>query len=441
MGAPVGIADPVTSIVVELVDGSSVEAVIARTGIEPTSTFEHTLTGFVADVNGEQLARLRREPSIVRTAPNLPLRLLGPTDPAPTAGLPGLDVLADTADPLGLGAVTALLESTLQAVLSLLNPPPAAPSQTITNAVRRSGALDSPTAGIDGVDERVDATIALVDTGIDRAHPDLNVVGGTNCTTDDTNAWQDDYGHGTLVGGVAAALDNGFGVVGVAPGARLLAAKAVDADGFGTTESLLCAIEWAADPAQAVDVINISLGWPGTSDQFCGVTDEDVIHSAICSAVAAGITVVAGAGNGDAAGTPLDAGTQRPASYPEVITVSGLADFDGRPGGLSGPTSCGPQEQDDHMWSSSNFGTAVDIAASAVCVVTTLPGGTYGQNSGTSLAGPAVAGGAALVIDASPTPLSPATVRGRLLTTAESGPIPGDLDQTAHEGILDVSGF
>ncbi|MDQ2965171.1 MAG: S8 family serine peptidase, partial [Chloroflexota bacterium] len=81
-------------------------------------------------------------------------------------------------------------------------------AQTMPTGVSRIGARASQTALIDGVDERVDADVAIVDTGIDASHPDLNVVGGVNCTTADRNAWTDGHGHGTHVAGTVGAIDN-----------------------------------------------------------------------------------------------------------------------------------------------------------------------------------------------------------------------------------------
>ena len=100
------------------------------------------------------------------------------------------------------------------------------PAQIIPTGVRRIGGLASPTAKIDGIDERVNADVAILDTGLDRKHPDLNVAGGADCTNErkfkpSFDDWNVDFGHGTFVGGIVGALDNAIGVVGAAPGARL----------------------------------------------------------------------------------------------------------------------------------------------------------------------------------------------------------------------------
>ena len=90
-------------------------------------------------------------------------------------------------------------------------------AQTIPTGVSRVGGQVSDVADIDGSDQRVDADVAIVDTGIAQV-PDLNVAGGYNCSSADRTAWRDRNGHGTHVAGTVAALDNSFGVVGVAPG-------------------------------------------------------------------------------------------------------------------------------------------------------------------------------------------------------------------------------
>src|SRR5262245_14898165 len=98
-------------------------------------------------------------------------------------------------------------------------------AQTVPSGVRRIGADHSATAKIDGLDERVNVDVAIIDSGIDLSHPDLNVFRSVSFV--DTSNGQDGYGHGTYVAGIVGALDNDFGVVGVAPGARLGALKVI----------------------------------------------------------------------------------------------------------------------------------------------------------------------------------------------------------------------
>ncbi len=107
-------------------------------------------------------------------------------------------------------------------------------AQTLPTGINRVDAELSPTARIDGIDERVDVDVAVLDTGIDLTHPDLNVytTGAKNCSTG-TSA-NDRNGHGTHVSGTIGALDNGLGVVGVAPGARLWPVRVLNNAGSGS---------------------------------------------------------------------------------------------------------------------------------------------------------------------------------------------------------------
>jgi subtilisin family serine protease len=320
----------------------------------------------------------------------------------------------------------------------------ATPLPTISDLSRaRIGIYASPTAAVafdDG--PGVDADIAVIDTGIDPRHPDLNVAGGHNCTTPDRDAWQDDNGHGTAVAGVAAMKDNGRGGVGVAPGARLWSVKIFDRTGAGSLESFLCGVEWVTDHATALDVANMSFGGGGTQDNACGQTDGDLMHGAICRLTQGNVTVVAAAGN-----EGFDATHLTPAAYPEVITVSAFNDTDGRPGGLGPVSPCDQITADDQLARFSNFGEAVDIAAPGICIPSSFPlflcqdgAECYGTMSGTSLSAPFVSGAAALLRARHPD-WGPVEIRGFLLASAEAGPILADEADAYHEGILSVVGY
>jgi subtilisin family serine protease len=150
-------------------------------------------------------------------------------------------------------------------------------------------------------------------------HPDLNVAGATTA-----RPGLGRRGHGTHVAGTIGALDNGIGVVGVAPGARLWAVRVLNNQGSGTWSGIICGIDWAtgkrdANGQRTIEVANMSLGGGG-ADSTCG--GSDAMHNAICTSVTAGITYVVAAGNNNA-----NANTFVPATYAEVITVSALADF------------------------------------------------------------------------------------------------------------------
>ncbi len=275
----------------------------------------------------------------------------------------------------------------------LAKPGPVQPlAQTVPTGVRR---INAPAAASTGAG----IGVAVIDTGIDLTHPDLKAnlaAQGRNCINSKKNA-NDDNGHGTHVAGTIAAVNNGSGVVGAAPQAKLFAVKVLDRNGSGSWSSVICGIDWVTANAGAlgIKVANISLGGGGGSDNNCGFTDRDVLHQAICRSVAAGVTYVVAAGNSNQ-NTSLSV----PASYDDaVITVSALADSDGNPGGTGGAT---PYGADDTFASFSNFGSAVDLGAPGVSIFSTYKGGAYATLSGTSMAAPHVSGAAALYLQSHP---------------------------------------
>lgn len=306
-------------------------------------------------------------------------------------------------------------------------------AQTTPTGIRRVLATQSPTAGIDGVDDRVDVDVAVIDTGVQLDHPDLNVYrpGAKACGLLNFNA-NDSQGHGTHVAGTIGALDNGTGVVGVAPGARIWPVRVLNALGSGSTSDVICGIDFVAANADRIEVANMSLGGAGTDRGSCGA-GRDAMHQAICTAVDAGVTFVVAAGNESA-----DAATSTPAAYDEVITVSALADFDGLPGGAGQPTC--RTDQDDTFASFSNYGADVDIIAPGVCILSTWLRGGYNTISGTSMAAPHVAGGAALYLARNPG-ASPAQVRSALVAAGSGDWDASDDPDNVKEPLLDVSTF
>lgn len=262
-------------------------------------------------------------------------------------------------------------------------------AQDVPTGIDRIFATANTNLKIDGTDERVDVDVAVVDTGIDLEHPDLNVVGGVNCarggpfSASCKPGGDDDHFHGTHVAGTVAAIDNGSGVVGVAPGARLWAVKVLDRRGSGYTSWIIAGIDWVAANADKISVANMSLGGSGFSQ---------AMYDAIQGAVNAGVAFAVAAGNSDA-----NAQDFSPAGFDNVLTVSALADFDGSPGGTGQPTC--RSDTDDTLADFSNWGSAVDIAAPGVCIKSTYPleQGSYGTISGTSMASPHAAGALALL--------------------------------------------
>lgn len=250
--------------------------------------------------------------------------------------------------------------------------------QSLPTGVNRiDGDLSSTKSG-DGKGS-VNADIAILDTGIDLNHPDLNVYKQVTFVPETSNA-NDDDGHGTAVAGVAAAKDNSQGVVGVAPGARLWAIKVLDNNGIGSSSDIIKGIDYVTEHADEIDVVNLSFG---------AVGKNDALHNAIIRSVEAGVTYAAAAGN-----EGIDASNVFPASYPEVIAVSAIVDIDGKCGGTSSiATTAG---KDDTFASFSNYGPVVDLAAPGVLVKTTTNGDSYMSFSGTSAATAHVSGAVAL---------------------------------------------
>ncbi|MCF7709168.1 MAG: S8 family serine peptidase [Verrucomicrobia bacterium] len=281
--------------------------------------------------------------------------------------------------------------------------------QTLPTGVDRIEA-DQNTTDVTGVG------IAIIDTGIDTDHPDLPpVLSGAHFYTVNTGPpwsrgtfqdgnYEDDNGHGTHCAGIAAALDNDEGVVGIAPGANLYAVKVLDSEGAGYLSDIIAGVDWVTQNAGSIAVANMSLGGQGVSDAY---------RTAIANSVAAGVVYMVAAGNSgvDIYGTDGAFGTSDdyiPAAYPEVATISAMADSDGQPGGNGADTTYG---SDDSFAGFSNFsgsvvndnpvdsiGAAIDLLLPGVDIVSTYLDGGLAEASGTSMAAPHAAGLAALYI-------------------------------------------
>ncbi|RLG40104.1 MAG: subtilisin [Thermoproteota archaeon] len=212
--------------------------------------------------------------------------------------------------------------------------------------------------------------VAVIDTGIDYDHPDLadNVAGGASFV-DYTTDYMDDNGHGTHVAGIIAAVDNEIGVIGTSPGLSLYALKALDSEGSGYLSDVIAAIDWAVE--NGMQIISMSLGTD---------TDYDSLRDACDRAYAAGVLLVAAAGN-DASRLSVRFGIDTidyPARYDSVIAVGAVDQEDERP-----------------VWSST--GPELELAAPGVDIYSTYWDDTYATLSGTSMACPHVTGTAALV--------------------------------------------
>jgi subtilisin family serine protease len=240
--------------------------------------------------------------------------------------------------------------------------------------------------------------VAVLDTGLDSSHPDLDVAGGIDCTGEKGAVLGDPAGHGTLVGGIIGARQNGAGIVGVAPDTRLWSVRVLKKNAAGSIAMIICGLDWVTatrldvDPTNDIAVANLSLTAKGSDDGACGTVNKDALHAAVCRATAAGVVLVAAAGN-DA----KDLSKYLPAAYDEVVAVTAMTDFDGREGGLaSAAGTCVPSKDirrvaDDSALYFSNFATlatdrAHTIAGPGTCITSTSPGGGYSVGSGTSFA-------------------------------------------------------
>jgi len=218
--------------------------------------------------------------------------------------------------------------------------------------------------------------IAILDTGIDLLHPDLQskvLSGGRDFANDDFDA-SDDHWHGTHVAGIAAAeTNNTEGIAGVAWNCKLLPVKVLDENGDGYMSWIADGIRWAAD--EGADVINMSFGGP---------SEAGILAEALNYAKAAGVVLVASAGNEEDS-------VFYPAAYDEYCIAVAATDYN-----------------DERPWWS-NPGPEVDVAAPGVRIISCSPtwywgpgSFPYGYGEGTSQAAPHVAGLAALIKDLKP---------------------------------------
>jgi subtilisin len=274
------------------------------------------------------------------------------------------------------------------------------PSQRNSTGIDRVDADLSAARSGDGGGPPVDADIAIIDSGVNNRHPDLNVF---QCVSFlifvPIPVCNDQTGHGTHVAGIAAAKDNNIGIVGTAPGTRIWALKIFGNTPIYWSSDLMKALNYVSKNAKDIEVVNLSLGrigfsWPETI--------------AIFDLVSKGIVIVTSAGNDN-----LDADSNTPARIPLAITVSAITDSDGKCGG-AGPALPGipgmhifqPRSisnPDDFIASYSNYGSVVDLAAPGSRILSTDKNGGYSLKSGTSMAAPHVAGAAALYMSLHPT--------------------------------------
>jgi subtilisin family serine protease len=352
---------------VRRVDKSKVDRRVRKAkgwGVKPRHVFRNGIGGFAARLTPDQVRKLRDDPSVASIEVDAPVSI---------------------AKDMVEGGVVSRGEFS---------------RQQMPTGIKRIYADRQPLARI-GDRTNINVDIAVLDTGI-APHPDLRIGGGYNCSVEDgrdPTKYTDRYGHGTHVAGTIAAKDNGIGVVGVVPGARVWAIKVLGDNGSGKTSDIVCGLQWMVGQQLSAGgprfiAANMSIAGPQQHPvTACGNGTSDTYHQLICLAMDAGMVFAVAAANDHRVVN------QRPAIFDEPITVAALADYDGRPGGNGRQKSVCPwysSDSDDTWANFSNWGAAVDIVAPGKCILSTFKNRRYAWMSGTSMATPHVTGAIAL---------------------------------------------
>ena len=247
--------------------------------------------------------------------------------------------------------------------------------------------------------------VAILDTGIDYAHPDLsaNYKGGRDFVNGDMDP-MDDHGHGTHVAGTVGAASNITDVVGAGPNVSLYGLKVLNSSGSGSYSWIIAGLDWCV--TNGIQIASMSLG---------GTSDSSALRTACDNAVSNGVLIVAAAGNsGNSEGSGDN--VTYPARYDSVIAVAATDSANVRA-------------------YFSSTGPALDLAAPGVYIQSDKLGGGIISASGTSMACPHVTGVAALVIASGVT--GPANIRARLIATSSDLGAAG-FDNLYGNGLVDA---
>ena len=201
-----------------------------------------------------------------------------------------------------------------------------------------------------------DIKIAIVDSGINKSHPDLNLYSGNSINFVDENmSIKDDFNHGTAVAGIISAQNNDFGIVGVANKSEIFDLKVLNNEGKGEVKDLINALEWCIE--NQIDIINISFGFQSSNEE---------LHKVIKKAYERNIVIVASAGN------TYGLGVDYPARYNEVISVNSI-------------------NENNQLLNSSAYGK-IDFVAPGLNILSTDNQGDYSYFTGTSFSSAYVTG-------------------------------------------------
>lgn len=409
--------------IVELKPGASVPAVVAKHAVLPDVVFSDAFRGFAGDLPPGKAAALKQDPSVLSVVED---RLIG-AHGKPTAGGGGTGTITRAAEvlPAGVARIGAI-----------------------------PGVIAQTGKGIG---------VAVVDTGVDFKHPDL-VLGAKSFKaiisrtklqlSEGTTVGQDDNGHGTHVGGIIAARQDGYDVIGVAPQATLYAVKVLDSAGSGYDSTVIAGLDWVARNAATVvppiKVVNMSLGRPGT------LGDNSSYRTAVKKLRDLGITVVVSAGNDQS----KEVSAVVPATYPEVIAVASTSAKDGTDdiGWFIGSDTASYFTTDGAFNSTTGIGVSISAPGEdqenivsgyiqSVGILSTRLGGGTTRMSGTSMSSPHTAGVVALLYQQAGGAISPETVRSKIMTSAlKIGSAPFNSPTSSYtfdgvrEGVLDALG-
>lgn len=284
------------------------------------ATFGYAVEGFVAELSKDQINNLKKDSRVKSIENDYMIALAPPAGKGPGSGGGG------STDP-----------------------------QEIPWGITRVG----------GAVSGVGKTAWIIDSGVDSDHPDLNVdvARSRSYVTKGKYSIEDGNGHGTHVAGTVGALDNNIGVIGVAPGATIVALRVLDSRGSGQFSWTIQALDYVAANGSPGDAVNMSLG---PQSRY----EDSVVDNASINVAALGIKVAIAAGN-----SSDDCSFYSPAraNHANIYTVSAM-------------------DINDNWAYFSNYGSPVDAAAPGVAVKSTWKDGGYNTISGTSMASPHVCG-------------------------------------------------